>query len=194
MQPIHCPSQRTHRPVPHRASARDLTDCRIRSRDAHPETMVQLCLVMLDVWGDIPQARITHLSPFMSGRCRVVHRGTPFDTAILDLAALYGLLHRANCHNKLLFRNGWFTMSCWFNPYQTISLGSFYNYQISLWNWCAFLFCVEYITMHRDTTSFRERWLHHYWYIAILGLNLSKKRPRPPTRFPFGGLCCCFGQ
>ena len=192
MQPIHCPSQRTHRPVPHRASARDLTDCRIRSRDAHPETMVQLCLVMLDVWGDIPQARITHLSPFMSGRCRVVHRGTPFDTAILDLAALYGLLHRANCHNKLLFNGSrWVADLTHIKQFLwAVFIIIKFPFEIDV----PFSFVLSIYAMHRETTSFRERWLHHYWYIAILGLNLSKKRPRPPTRFPFGGLCCCFGQ
>ena len=50
---------------PHQASERDLTACHIKSRDPPPETMVQLCLVIQKVWDDIPQARITHLNPFM---------------------------------------------------------------------------------------------------------------------------------
>ena len=73
MQWMHCPGQRTHRPIPHRALARDLTDCPIRSRDPPAKTMVQFCLVTKEVWDDIPQAIITHLSPLMSLTCRVVH-------------------------------------------------------------------------------------------------------------------------
>ena len=46
MHSKHCPGQRTQRPVPHRAWARDLIHCQIRSRDPTPETMVQLCLVI----------------------------------------------------------------------------------------------------------------------------------------------------
>ena len=56
----------------HRASARDLTECQIRSRDPPPQNMVQLCLVIQEVWDDIPQARISDLIPFMPWRWRVV--------------------------------------------------------------------------------------------------------------------------
>ena len=87
-----------------------------------------LCLVILEVLDDNPQTRNTHLSPFMSLRCRVVHQGTRFVTTNIDHAALNGLLHRTKCDNKLLFSNGWFMTSCCFNPYQTISLGSFYDH------------------------------------------------------------------
>ena len=73
MQTIHCPCQRTHRPVPHRSSARDLTGCQIRSYDPPPETMAQLCLVIKGVWDYMPQARIIPLSPFMPRKCAVVH-------------------------------------------------------------------------------------------------------------------------
>ena len=54
--------------------------------------------------------------------------GTRFVTTIIDLAALNGLLHRAKCHNKLLFSKWWFMTDCWFNPYQTISSDSFHKY------------------------------------------------------------------
>ena len=158
MQSIHCPSQRPRRPVPHRASARDLIDddCQIRSRDPPPETMVQLCLVIMGVCDDIPRARI-HLSPFMSRRCRLVHRDTQFVTTIIDLTALNGLLHRTKCHDKLLFSNGWFTTSCWFDLYQTISLGSFYNHSISRWNWCAVLFLFSIFWKYRPKHA-RSSW------------------------------------
>ena len=73
MQSIQCPSQHTRRHVPHPASARDLTDHQMRSRDPRPQTVVQLYLVIQDVWDDITQARITHLILFMPRRCRVVH-------------------------------------------------------------------------------------------------------------------------
>ena len=53
MQSIHCHGQRVHLPVPHRASARDRTDCHIRLRDPLPKTMVQLFLVIQEVWDDI---------------------------------------------------------------------------------------------------------------------------------------------
>ena len=88
MQSIHCPGQRTHRPVPHRASAKDLTDCQIRSRNPPPETMGQLCLVMHEVWDDISQARITHLSPFMSRKCRVMHGAHGLSQPLLTLLHL----------------------------------------------------------------------------------------------------------
>ena len=73
MQSIQCPSQHTRRHVPHPASARDLTDHQMRSRDPRPQTVVQLYLVIQDVWDDITQARIIHLILFMPRRCRVVH-------------------------------------------------------------------------------------------------------------------------
>ena len=69
--------------------------------------------------------------------------GTGFVTTIIDLAALNSRLHRAKWHNKLLFSKWRFMTNCWFNPsampFWTISLGSFHNYKISRWNWCAFL-------------------------------------------------------
>ena len=79
MQSVHCPCQRT-------CTLWDLTDCHIRSRDLPPETIVQLCLVIHNVWDDIPQARITHLSPFMPRRCLEAHEAhglsQPFLTSL----------------------------------------------------------------------------------------------------------------
>ena len=49
MQFIHCPSQHTHCLAPHWASAQDLTDHQMRSRDPPPQTAVQLCLVIQEV-------------------------------------------------------------------------------------------------------------------------------------------------
>ena len=91
---------------------------RAYSRDPPPEIMMQLCLVIQEVWDDILQARITHLSPVMTRRCRVLHRSTRLVTTIIDLAALNSLLHRAKCHNEPLLSNDGFTTSCRFNPYQ----------------------------------------------------------------------------
>ena len=88
MQSIHCPGQCTHRPVPHQALAKDLTDCHTRSRDPPQETTVQLCLVIQEVWDDIQQARITHLSPFMPQRCRVVHEAHALSKPLLTLLRL----------------------------------------------------------------------------------------------------------
>ena len=114
------PAPCTHRPVRHRASTKDRTDFQIKSPDPPPETMLQLCMVIQEVWDYIPQMQIRAW-------------GTWFVTTIIDLALLSGLLHRAKCHNKLLLSNG-FATSHLFNPYETISLGSFYNYRISRWN------------------------------------------------------------
>ena len=52
---IHCSGQGTHCPVPHRTSARDLTDYQTRSSVAPPEITVQLCLIIQEVWDDIPR-------------------------------------------------------------------------------------------------------------------------------------------
>ena len=87
MPSIHCPGQRTRRPAPHR-SANDLTDCQIRSLNPPPETMVQLCLVIHEVWDDISQARITHLGPFLPRRCRVVHEAHGMPKPLLTLLHL----------------------------------------------------------------------------------------------------------
>ena len=73
---------------PHQASERDLTGCHIKSRDPPPETMVQLCLVIQKVWDDIPQARITHLNPFMAWRCRVVREAQGLSQELLTLLHL----------------------------------------------------------------------------------------------------------
>ena len=88
MQSIHCPGQRTQRLVPYRASARHFTDCQIRSCDPPPATMVQLCLVIQEVWDDIPQARITHLSAFMSRTCRVLPEAHGLLQSLLTLLHL----------------------------------------------------------------------------------------------------------
>ena len=45
--------------------------------------MVQLCLVIQNVWDDIPQARITHLSPFMPRRCLVAHEAPVLSQPLL---------------------------------------------------------------------------------------------------------------
>ena len=88
MHSIHCYGQRIHRPVRHQASARDLTDYQIRSRDPPPETMVQLCLAVQEVRDNIPRARITHLSSIMSLRCRVVHEAHGLSQPLLTLLPL----------------------------------------------------------------------------------------------------------
>ena len=88
MQSIHCPSQHNHRFVPHVASARYLTDCQIMSRQLLPQTAIQLCLVIPEVWDNIPQARITHRIPFMPQRCRVVHEAQGLSQPLLTLLHL----------------------------------------------------------------------------------------------------------
>ena len=51
---------------------------------------------------------------------------TQFVKSVIDLAALNKLL-AAKYTNKRLFSNWWLSTDCWFNPYQTISLGSVHN-------------------------------------------------------------------
>ena len=139
VQSIHCPGQRTHRPVSYRASARDLINCQIKSGSPSPETMVQLCLVIQEVWDGIPHARIPHLSPFMPRRCRVVHEAHVSSPNMIDLAALNSLLHRTKCPNTPLFTNdGSPEIDCWFNPYQIIS-----EQFSQLWNSPLKLMCVS---------------------------------------------------
>ena len=92
MQSIHCSSQHTHRPVPHRASARDLTDCQIGSCDPPLQTVVQLSQVIQHVCDDIPLARITHLIPSMPQSCRVVHEAHG-----LSYTLVLTLLHLTVC-------------------------------------------------------------------------------------------------
>ena len=53
-----------------------------------PETMMQLCLVIQEVWDDFPWARFTHLSPFMPRRCRVVHEAHGLSQSLLTLLYL----------------------------------------------------------------------------------------------------------
>ena len=72
----------------------DLTDCQSGSPDPFPDTMVQLCLVAQEVWDNIPQARITHLSPSMPRRCRVVHEAHSLSQQLLTL------LHLTCCCTK----------------------------------------------------------------------------------------------
>ena len=72
--------------IMNQALAQDLTDRQIRSHDLPPQTVVQLCLVIQEVWDDIPQARITQ-----SNAC-----DTRFFTTVIGLAALNGLSHKAN--------------------------------------------------------------------------------------------------
>ena len=106
MQSIHYPDQRTHRLVPHRSSARDLTDCQIRSRDPPPETMVQLSLVIQEVWDDIPKARITHLSPFMPRRCQVLHAAHSLSQPLLTLLHLTAHCTEQNATINFCLANG----------------------------------------------------------------------------------------
>ena len=83
MQSIHCPGQYTHHRVLHQVSQRDLTDCQTRSCDPPLETILQLCpVIQEEVWDDIPQATITHLSPFMPRRYRVVSEAQPLLTLL----------------------------------------------------------------------------------------------------------------
>ena len=63
-------------------------DCQTRPRDPSPETMVQLCLVIQEVWDDIPQARSTHLRQFMLRRCRVVHEANGLSQPLLPFLHL----------------------------------------------------------------------------------------------------------
>ena len=88
MQSIQCHGRRTHRLVPHLASAKDLIDCRIRSRGTPTETIMQLCLVIQAVWNSIPQEWITHLGPIMPRRCRVVHDAHTLTQTLLILSHL----------------------------------------------------------------------------------------------------------
>ena len=115
MQSVHCPGQRTHRPVPHRASARDLIYCHIRLHNTPPETMVQLCLVIqgfeLLIWAH----------------------------------SCHGLLHRAKCRNKFLCGEWCFRTNCCFNPYQTILGGKFsHSWSFPLKLMCVSFFFVQY--------------------------------------------------
>ena len=63
---------------------------------------------------------------------------TWFVTTIIDLAALNSLLHRAKCHNKLLFDKWWLKTNSWFKP--SNFFGNFHNPLISCWIFCAFHF------------------------------------------------------
>ena len=127
MQSIYCPGQRTHHPVSHRASARDLTDYQIRSSDQHQETMEQLSLITQEIWDDIPQARITRLipfmpclSPFMQQRCRVVHEAHGLSQPLLILLHLKVYCTEQNARMKFCLANdnSWqiadFTHTKWF--------------------------------------------------------------------------------
>ena len=53
----------------------------------------------------------------------------------------------------VLFSKWRFTTYCWFNSCQTISLGSFHNYEIPRSNWCAFCFCSVYGFINKSTLS-----------------------------------------
>ena len=75
--------------------------------------------------------------------------GTWFVTIAIDLTALNGRLHRAKCHNKLLFSKWWFTTDCWFNPHQTDFFGQFshlLNFPLKLM--CVSFFCSVCIHMY----------------------------------------------
>ena len=99
MQFVDFRRQHTHRPVPHRALARDL-------RDAPPQTVVQLYLVIQEIWDDTLQARIIHLIPFVPRRCRVVH-----EAHVMSLSLLTSVVQQdiAKCHNKLSLSNSFTT-------------------------------------------------------------------------------------
>ena len=73
-------------PVEHRRGT--CTDCQIRPRDPPTDPMVQLCPVIQEVWDAIPQARSTHLGPFIPQRCRVVHGGHGLPQPLLTLLHL----------------------------------------------------------------------------------------------------------
>ena len=78
-------------------SARYLTDREIRSRDPHPQSGIQFCLV-IQVKDDIPQARIT--DPIRAREMQSSDWGTWFVTTVIDIAVLNGQLHRTMCHNN----------------------------------------------------------------------------------------------
>ena len=82
MQSIHCPGQHTYRPVPHRASARDLIDCQIQSRDPHQQNMWMT---------SHRQELLIWFHPFMPRRCWVVHEAHGL------LQPLLTLLHLTVC-------------------------------------------------------------------------------------------------
>ena len=113
----------------------------MRSRYSPPQTVVQLCLVIQELWSDIPHAIITHLIPFMPQYMQGSAWSTWFVTTIIDLAALNSLLHRVNTTIQCCFANDYSRQIADSNhtkqfPREVLTLVKFLD-----WNWCAFIFC-----------------------------------------------------
>ena len=105
MQSVHCLGKHTHRPVPHWASARDLAAHQIKPREPLPQTVVQLDLVFQEVWGDIPQAKMTYLILFMARSCRVVHDAYGLSRLFLMLLHLMVCCRQHNTTIKFCLAN-----------------------------------------------------------------------------------------
>ena len=68
--------------------------------------MVQLSLVIQEVWDDIPKARITHLSPFMPRRCQVLHAAHSLSQPLLTLLHLTAHCTEQNATINFCLANG----------------------------------------------------------------------------------------
>ena len=97
MQSVHWPGYHTHRLVPYRASALGLTDHQIMSRDQPASTSRGAIMPgnprRLE-WH--PQARITHLIPYMPRQCSVIHEAHGLLQPLLALLYLTGCCTEPN--------------------------------------------------------------------------------------------------
>ena len=113
IQSIHCPVQRTHRPLPCRTSARDVH--RLPDKATWPTSRYHGA-VMPSNQGGLgchPTGKKYASGPIHTTEMPSSAWGTRFATTIIDIAALSSPLHRAKCHNKLLFSKWWFTTDCY---------------------------------------------------------------------------------
>ena len=161
MQSIHCPSQHTHRPVPHHW---------LQYKVTWP-TSGNHGTVMPGDTGGLgwhPTGKNYLSEPIHAPEMPSSAWGTRFVKTIIDLVALNDLLHRAKCHNKSLFSKWWFPTDGQLNPYQIISLGSFHSYQIPRKK-CEFLFL---FSIHETMCNYKspgsgQCWLNGVWHTCL---------------------------
>ena len=84
--------------------------------------LVELCLIIQEVWSVIPQAIIARLGPFMSRRCRVVHEANGLSQPLLTLLHLMVCCAEQNATINFCsaWYSAWFMASCFFNPYHIL--------------------------------------------------------------------------
>ena len=105
MQSVPCPG----RDIPSCTTSspgRNLTDHQIKSRDLPPQTCVQLCLSVEEIWDDTQQAQMTQLNPAIPWRCRVMHEAQFLSHPVrFYVTALNGVLHRTKWLNTFFLAN-----------------------------------------------------------------------------------------